>query len=242
VRPCDVRSLERLDRVFLSEPADSLYREARENTTIIALGCTEPGKNCFCDAMGGSPNAAPGADLFLTDAGEAYGLRAQSPRGEAVLEAWQALLSEGEAPAGRAACALRPPAEGLAVKLEARFDDPLFAELSRACLGCGTCSFVCPTCYCFDLGDETQGASGVKFRCWDSCMFSDYTRMAGGADPRPTKKERLRNRYLHKLCYFNQQHGESLCVGCGRCIDQCPAHLDITDLIFRMGGDGACEK
>lgn len=240
MRPCDMRSIERLDRVFLQEPGDTLYAARRAHTTIIALACDAPGKNCFCDSLGGSPNSAPGADVFLTDAGEAYGVQAQSRKGEALLARWRPLLIAGEVKTPEAACMLQlPKMEALPDTLSRMFEDPIFTELSAACLGCGTCTYVCPSCYCFDLGDETRGAEGVKFRCWDSCMFSDYTRMAGGADPRPTKRERLRNRYLHKFCYFHQQHGESLCVGCGRCIDACPAHLDITDLAFRLGGDEA---
>jgi ferredoxin len=67
-------------------------------------------------------------------------------------------------------------------------------------------------------------------------MFSDYSRMAGGHNPRPTKKERLRNRYLHKLAYFDERYGKTLCVGCGRCISKCPASLDITEVIEWGGG------
>ena len=71
----------------------------------------------------------------------------------------------------------------------------------------------------------------TAYRCWDSCVFSDYNQNAGGHNARPTKLERLRNRYLHKLSYFNERHGMNLCVGCGRCIGKCPAHLDITEFI-----------
>ena len=116
-------------------------------------------------------------------------------------------------------------------KLSKMFEHPIWDKITKGCIGCGTCTFVCPTCYCFDIDNENYGAEGCKYRCWDSCMFSDYTRMAGGANPRPTKKERLRNRYMHKLSYFNERYGETLCVGCGRCIENCPAHLDISEFI-----------
>ena len=111
------------------------------------------------------------------------------------------------------------------------FDNPIWEEVTRPCIGCATCTYVCPTCYCFDINSENRGNEGVSFRCWDSCMFTDYTLMAGGHNPRPTKKERLRNRYMHKLSYFVDRHGTSLCVGCGRCILKCPAHLDIAEFI-----------
>ncbi|MBR3004774.1 MAG: 4Fe-4S dicluster domain-containing protein, partial [Lachnospiraceae bacterium] len=122
-------------------------------------------------------------------------------------------------------------AEDLDKKLAKMFEHPIWDKVTKGCIGCGTCTFVCPTCYCFDIDSENYGAEGCKYRCWDSCMFSDYTRLAGGANPRPTKKERLRNRYMHKLSYFNERYGETLCVGCGRCVEKCPAHLDISEFI-----------
>ena len=124
--------------------------------------------------------------------------------------------------------------QDLSTKLKGMFEHPIWDEVSKPCMGCGTCTYVCPTCYCFDIGSDNHGAEGTKFRCWDSCMFSDYARMAGGHDPRPSKKERVRNRYMHKLSYFNERYGTTLCVGCGRCVSKCPSGMDITDFINKV--------
>jgi ferredoxin len=124
---------------------------------------------------------------------------------------------------------------GVAEKLSAMFEHPLWDELHLPCLGCGTCTFACPTCYCFEMGPELRGTMGTEMRYWDSCMFSEYTRMAGGHNPRPTLKERLRNRYLHKLSFFAERYGQGLCVGCGRCIEKCPVGLDISKVIEMIG-------
>lgn len=236
IRPCDVQSILCMDKAFLENTyTDALYQRRRENTLLIALACPEAGETCFCDSMGVDPNAAPAADVLLRDAGGAYGVTAQSEKGEAVLKLWAGLLAEGEAPAGQTACTRKVPmSDGLAKTLERRFEDEIWREISRPCLGCGTCTYVCPTCYCFDIGMDNQGSDGTEFRCWDSCMFSDYNRIAGGYTPRPTKKERLRNRFLHKLSYFRTRNGMNLCVGCGRCVSNCPSHIDITEIIERM--------
>jgi ferredoxin len=85
------------------------------------------------------------------------------------------------------------------------------------------------------MGPELRGAVGTEMRYWDSCMFSEYTRMAGGHNPRPGIKERLRNRYMHKLSFFAGRYGQSLCVGCGRCIEKCPAGLDISRVVDMAG-------
>ena len=81
------------------------------------------------------------------------------------------------------------------------FDSKKWGELSQACLGCGTCTFVCPTCQCYDIRDFNTGSGITRFRCWDSCMYSDFTKMASG-NPRLTQLERFRQRFMHKLVYF----------------------------------------
>ena len=234
VRPCDARSIDCMDKVFLGDKyQDTFYARRREHLTVIAHACAQAGPTCFCDSMGLNPGEAPGADLLLIDAeGGGWLVKPQTPKGEEIEQLWQDLMvkeSEGAAPA---VCTLKTAmSPELSEQLTAHFEDPIWDENCHACLGCGTCTYLCPTCYCFDINHEDHGGEGTQFRCWDSCMFSDYTRMAGGHNPRPSKKERLRNRYLHKLSYFRERYGQILCVGCGRCVNSCPGHLDITRFI-----------
>jgi sulfhydrogenase subunit beta (sulfur reductase) len=235
LRPCDARSIECMDSMFIREGyRDSFYARRRGKCLIIAVSCPGAGENCFCEAMGIDPNAAPGADIFLSDCGESFAVFAQTDAGRAELERWSEYLVPGES-AGRTEthCSLHPKmSPELGARLEKMFNnDEFWTEVSAPCYHCGTCSFVCPTCYCFDINDENVGDEGVAFRCWDSCMFADYNQNAGGHNTRPTKKEKLRNRYMHKLAYFYDRHGMELCVGCGRCIQKCPAHLDIAEFI-----------
>ena len=238
VRPCDVRSIGSMDKVFLTDKyVDSYYAMRRKFLTIVAMGCTSPERTCFCDSMDIDPNHAPGADVMINNctgsAEENYVLEALSEKGEELLRSVEELGQDIEGlPERITQCTLKiSRAQNLDRKLSEMFEHPIWDRISKGCIGCGTCTFICPTCYCFDIDNENYGAEGCKYRCWDSCMFSDYTRMAGGANPRPTKKERLRNRYMHKLSYFNERYGETLCVGCGRCIANCPSHLDISEFI-----------
>lgn len=235
-RPCDAASIECMDLVFLTKGfVDSFYKRKRENMTIVAMACAKAAQTCFCESMGVDPGAAPGADVLLTPAKGGWNVTAQTDKGKALADALNKVLEDGEAEAlPKAACALKTDMEGVPEKLAGMFEHPVWDELFRPCLGCGTCTYVCPTCYCFEIGAETQGKQGTSFRCWDSCMFSEYTRMAGGHNPRPSKKERVRNRYLHKLTYFQDRYGRSLCVGCGRCVEKCPVGMDITRVIDRV--------
>lgn len=236
-RPCDIRSLECLDEVFLTKGfIDEYYQEKRDKLLTVAIGCTQPARTCFCESMGLNPNEAPSADIMLHEAENAYTVEAQTPKGEHALNAWEPFLTEGEVETAVVHCTLNVDSTNIKEKLDKLSTSPeLWDALSIKCLNCGTCTYLCSTCYCFDISQENKYKEGVRFRCWDSCMFSEYTEMAGGHNPRPTKKDRVRNRFMHKLNYFEDRYGKMLCVGCGRCVEKCPVNLDITVLIDRIG-------
>lgn len=242
-RPCDIASIDRMDEVFFTKGYVDNYYEAKRNLlTTVALACTEPRETCFCESLGLSPNDAPGADIVLHDAGDAYTVTAQTERGEEALDgAWKPYLTQGDASTNEAHCSLSVDATDLAAKFAKLEDsDELWDAFSIKCLNCGTCTFICPSCYCFDIEQENHCKEGVRFRCWDSCMFSEYTEMAGGHNPRPTKRDRFKNRFMHKLSYFYDRYGDQLCVGCGRCMEKCPVGVDITVLIDRA--NALCEE
>ena len=232
VRPCDMRSIVCLDEVFLTKGfVDEFYANAREKLLCVSMGCAQAAETCFCASMGIDPQLAPNADIMLQDCGEAYNVIAQTDKGRAELDAWAPYLQDGEGTPLPCELSLSVNMEGVVDKLENMYDDPLWDNLSIKCLNCGTCTYVCPTCHCFDISQEMKRKDGVRFRCWDSCMFSEYTAMAGGHNPRPQKLERVRNRFMHKLNFFERRYGMSLCVGCGRCVEKCPVALDITRII-----------
>ena len=94
IRPCDMKSIERMDTVFIEDgEKDSFYTSRRDNCLTIALSCPLSGENCFCESMGLDPNSAPEADVFLADAGDSYLVTANNEKGESVLKLWKDLLS-----------------------------------------------------------------------------------------------------------------------------------------------------
>ena len=246
VRACDCRSFDILDSVFLAEPADTYYQSRRSSATVVTMACSEPEETCFCGAFG-IDAAEPAGDVTCWMDAESLYWRANTEKGEG-LTAELSILEDAD---GAAVVAQQEktreilkklPLAGLnlravgAGKTKALFDRPEWKTLSEACLGCGTCTFVCPTCQCYDIQEFNNGKTVRRFRCWDSCMYSDFTKMSAG-QPRPTQLERFRQRFMHKLVYHPDNHeGTFGCVGCGRCLQKCPIHMNIVKVIKELGG------
>ena len=237
VRACDCRSFDILDRVFLSDPVDTFYQARREQGLVITMACSRPAETCFCSAFGIDAADPKGDVTCWMDAENLY-WRANTQKGEDLTAALPMLEACGDEAVAAQQEKIRQILDKLPLKgldltgfdsehMMQLFNSPQWASLSESCLGCGTCTFVCPTCQCYDVQDFNNGREVRRFRCWDSCMYSDFTMMAHGTN-RPTQKERFRQRFMHKLVYFpNNNEGIFGCVGCGRCLQKCPIHMNI---------------
>ena len=242
MKACDVKGVEVLDKVFLADPVDTFYAARRAHGTIVAMACHEPEETCFCKVFG-IDCADPVADVatWMVD-GELY-WKALTEKGEALTAAVASVLVDAdEAKVEAEQNAIRAIVEKLpysSLSLEGwngdalteKFDSPVWEELYKPCLACGTCTFVCPTCQCYDIKDYDTGHGVKRYRCWDSCMYSDFTMMAHGNN-RTSQMQRFRQRFMHKLVYFPANNdGMYSCVGCGRCVEKCPASLNIVKVI-----------
>ncbi len=247
VKACDYKAIEVLDKVFLADPVDTYYQSRREATTIVTLACSRPEESCFCKAFGIDATAPAGDVTTWLDENYLY-WQANTEKGEQLTELIKEYAENGgetEVAAQQAATKAiveKLPFSALDLSrfkpenLNELFDDPAWESLSEACLGCGTCTFVCPTCQCFDIRDFKTNEGVIRYRCWDSCMYSDFTLMAGG-NSRTTQLQRYRQRFMHKLVYYPAQHdGMYSCVGCGRCVNKCPQKLNIVKVIKTLGG------
>ena len=243
VRACDAKGFEVIDNVYLNmKPVDSYYKNRREHGIVITLACNEPSQTCLCSTYD-IDAANPAGDVSCWNTDGKFYFQANTDKGTKLLDSVKSVFEDADDKAVEACKKdIKAKIEKLPFahldlsKFQGKdmmkiFNSKIWDSVAESCLGCGTCTYVCPTCMCFDVRDFDTGNGIKQVRCWDSCMYSDFTQMAA-ANPRLTQKERSRQRFMHKLMYYPMAHeGLFQCVGCGRCLDSCPINMNIVKVI-----------
>ena len=228
IRPCDAKGLTVLDKALHGTPFDALYSQRRDRAILIGVACSKPRPQCFCTTMGSAPDDASNVDIMLTEVDDGYIVETVTKKGQELMAG--APLSGSESPPPQVV----PPAviEGTAEAMTESMAERYWSRLADRCLHCHICAFVCPTCYCTQTREYDSQDKLEQLRCWYSCQAQGFTCIAGNT-LNPTKADRMRHRFYHKLPYFTDQLGSgyATCVGCGRCVTACPVNIDIREVI-----------
>lgn len=235
IRSCDAKAIRLLDKHFLEGFVDPYYKVRREKLLTIGIACNEAEINCFCQSLGINPRD-PNTDVVVLRLNGKIFVVAKSEIGESFMKEFKLRDETREESETRE----KFENEKLEMrnidvdveKLKKSFDSPYWKEIAMNCKSCGLCTYLCPTCFCFDIYDEGE-RSGVRIRAWDSCQFPLHTLESSSHNPRAEKWQRLRNRFYDKF-YYNLRKGDYYCVGCGRCIALCPAGIDIVNIISEV--------
>ncbi|MCU7497228.1 MAG: 4Fe-4S binding protein [Ignavibacteria bacterium] len=251
LRPCDAAAFTIIDDVFNYEYKDEFYAEKRKNTTLVSFSCEHSDEACFCSSVGLRPDSPQGSDLlFKKDVHGNYFAYSCSEKGEKLVALLKEIFEETTEDFTESPCYeevlghMRPPLDTVRIKewLDKNFENPLWDEFASRCLGCGSCAFLCPTCHCFDIVDETKYSSGLRRKNWDACQFPLFTLHASGHNPRPLQSKRYRQRVMHKFKYYNDRFNKTLCTGCGRCVRACPVNLDIYQVVSEITKENSLEE
>jgi ferredoxin len=249
VRPCDAAGVTHQDKVFDGHFKDLYYWKRRNQTILVGLACnTPPSPHCFCLSVGGSPHSTAGFDILMTELEDSYYVESFSKKGDTLISLAGDIFStpkendkkDKEKAHSDSEKKLKRHIKDLETvppKLKDMFDSPLWEEESLSCIQCGICTYLCPTCHCFDINDEKDSSSplsGKRVRTWDNCQFPDFTMHSSGHNPRPDRASRLRQRIMHKFNYFVTNYKAYQCTGCGRCIDKCPVGIDIIEVLEKV--------
>ena len=259
VKSCDIAGHKVQDFVFLEgvEP-DTLYRIRRDNTIIISGDCTGFKQVCHCLAWDILPYPTLGFDMNLSPLNDGYIVETGTKRGELFLGRYREYFSPASDSQKAARQAQRDALvavfkkhiepQGLVKKdivqrlMKDGYSADTWRQFMLTCVECGGCNLICDTCHCFLLGDAKSSQGNEKVRVWDSCLYADYARVAGGANPLKLRAQRLRNRFVKKFDFFVDNMGTPACCGCGRCIEVCPAKIDIREVLKDLKKKGASVK
>lgn len=229
LRSCDIHGIKRLDDIYVRNGAkDPYYKVFREKVRLCLIECSESFKNCFCVSM--NTNITDEYDLFVRPVGDDVYVGIKNSElntlHEEVIDLSPRFIMENET---KVTIPQELPAE--------ISQAGIWQEYSSRCIGCGRCSFVCPTCSCFSMQDlfyKENKNMGERRRVWASCMVDGFSDMAGGHAFRKKQGERMRFRVMHKFHDYKKRFGYHMCVGCGRCDDACPEYISISNCVNKL--------
>ncbi len=240
VHPCDIQGILRLDYAFTKGNPESVYLSRREKSIIIGVTCN-PDEYCFCNSIN-TNDTEEGFDLFFADIGQSFLVKVLSDKGREVLSKVGTFdVTEIDREEANKAIDRCKNLKGPQIETSIEYipllcnnceNIPMWNDLGKRCLSCGTCNLVCPTCYCFDVRDDVElnFKEGIRERFWDSCQLEEFAEVAGGESFREERKNRQKHRFYRKYRYLMSEYGSPFCVGCGRCNRQCVAKINIVEI------------
>lgn len=258
VKSCDITGHKVQDYVFLEgTEVDSQYRARRENTLIVSSDCTGFKEVCHCLAWDILPHPTSGFDINLSPLSDGYLAEVGSAAGEDFVQKYEEYFSRAKETQINARKKKRENfIEELKKHLQPQnlvhkdkvqklvkdgYNSDTWQEFMQTCVECGGCNLICDTCHCFLLADRPAPANSKsgsrdnsgheKLRLWDSCLYVNYAKVAGGANPLKLRAQRLRNRFMKKFDFFVDNMNMPACCGCGRCIEVCPGKIDIREVL-----------
>ncbi|MFH1594641.1 MAG: 4Fe-4S dicluster domain-containing protein [Candidatus Omnitrophota bacterium] len=251
VKACDLKGFKIQDHVFRDgDLKDPFYIKNREENLIISADCTCAIDTCFCMALGIKPHPTANFDINISEAENGFVVETGSEKGKTLVSKYASFFQDADG----SSITNRDKARSEVIKaveknieehnipceekfvgiIERNYESGIWEDEAKACVECGACTTICPTCHCFFLYDQKNEEKMARLRIWDSCMLKSYARVAGGANPRPQLAMRLRNRFEKKFDFFPKVATVYACTGCGRCVSACPAKIDIRKVLGKL--------
>ncbi len=235
LRACDINGIRRLDTIYLGNgpQPDSYYAHLRSRLRFVLMECRESFDTCFCVSM----NANTTSDYDMAVRLENDGLLIQTRNDEFSGYFGSDVPQADFAPAFISENKVKvtvPDVEDMPIGV---FSHEMWNEYKSRCIACGRCNTTCVTCSCHtttDLFHDDNRLVGERRRTWAACHVGGFTQMAGNISFRKDNGSRMRFKTLHKVYDFKKRFGEHMCVGCGRCDDNCPEYISFSNCINRL--------
>ena len=221
---CDVLAFYVLDKLFLEEPVDQIYKIVRDSLVLVEFEESEISEYDFSKQLFFEDNH----DAKIIETPSCYIINIETNKGKHLMSKYLKKIKK------------QPKEKRLmrTVLTDIEFkhgkNEKIFEKHSKNCIACGACTLTCPTCACYLVRDEISlktKNTGRRFRRENSCQFLDFSEVAGGYRFRTSIPDRMRYRIYHKFPDFKKTFGVTMCVGCGRCTLNCPADIKLIDIL-----------
>jgi sulfite reductase subunit B len=244
VHPYDLIAIQQMDKLYLDSHVDDLYLERKRSTVLIGTNIQNVADRSFAGSMG-TTSVDTGYDIMLTDLGDVIYLEVGTEKGKALLDKYGEVRNatdqevakvrvQKETVIGKYERKVNAAPQDWPLLFKENYDSPIWEERASKCLACGSCTLVCPTCFCYDVKEEVDLnlKDGKRVRTWDGCLLREFTAIASGEVFRQDITERYRHRYMRKADYLPDRYDFIACVGCGRCATNClPDIADPVDVV-----------
>ena len=227
-----LEAMTQLDEIMEKPNPDFFYWQRRKKSTLIGL-------------IDESVQVAPGGDLILEKINsKQYKVLILTDKGKKIIK--NKFFKEVDKPEVKNYSGEENlfkekllDSELLANAVEWSKNHKIWDELAGKCLGCGICTYVCPLCHCFSIDDRVALDDRECIRCrqWDACTLPEFAKIAGNHNFHKTIKERYYNWFYHKFVRAYQEYGKAQCVACGNCKRNCPAGINIGDILKEIVED-----
>jgi len=228
----DLRALAMLDLVFKNDP---YYTARRAEILVVGFKKSDRLDN-FIKLADRILNHIQ-FDLFLVKVKDKFYWASGSIAGQEFikkhhLKSFQHFVFRGYTPK----LGLDPNIEIWRRKIKKSKNHPIWLELAKICLACGKCTANCPTCFCFNLEQETLENKTCLARRQTSCFYPEFAKVAGDMNFLSDLADRLYFWYYHKFVRIPETLGIEGCVMCGRCYKTCPVDIGVAQTLARLEG------
>ncbi len=237
VHSYDMKAVLKLDYNFLQGNPEENYLQRRKDSSFIGVSFI-PDEFHFSQSVGIPLHDTEGFDIYLEQNSDGYTVKIITEKGEKLIDGFDRVSKAKDISSNHVQFQnkLKYNYNRLPEVFEQSWNAAVWEEVSKKCVGCGTCNLVCPTCYCFDVEDNLDLSlqTGTRDRSWDGCMLNGFAAVAGGKNFRESLAERQRHRVHRKFKYISDITGEPWCVGCGRCTAYCTAGISIVEIVNQL--------
>lgn len=242
IKNCDATALKAYDKVMLEgDLPDPFYKEMRDGALFIGSDCGSIWPTCFCTLVGLKPYPESGVDINLAKSENGFLVDIISEKGRKFYNEFAYFFRDATIEEMADAGSSREGTISLLDEQNKEFNwrrpvheiikgalnSPAWRKITKYCTECGACNIACPSCTCFSFFDQKSDGKFDRLILWDACLKGAYARVAGGANSRPLLHNRYNNRLQCKFDYSFDRLNMYTCTGCGRCIECCPAKIDM---------------